>query len=69
METINAKFCSQCGNGLPLNVAFCPICGAKLASHTATSASCADGSVLDKSNEESGNKLQYGKSLDNLKPL
>ena len=27
METIKAKFCSQCGNSLPPNAAFCPICG------------------------------------------
>ena len=24
------KFCSQCGNRLPLNAAFCPMCGKKI---------------------------------------
>lgn len=30
METVKAKFCSQCGNRLPPNAAFCPICGKKI---------------------------------------
>ena len=30
METVKAKFCSQCGNRLPANVVFCPACGGKL---------------------------------------
>ena len=31
METVKAKFCSQCGNSLPANAVFCPACGAKIA--------------------------------------
>ena len=30
METVKAKFCSQCGNSLPTNAVFCPACGVKI---------------------------------------
>ena len=66
METAKAKFCSQCGNGLPPNAAFCPKCGAKVefASQTTASAPIVDEGAPANNNGAPENELKHGRSLD-----
>ena len=66
METNNRpKFCSQCGNGLPPNAAFCPKCGSKIefASQATASAPCVDEGALA-NNSAPDNELKRGRPLD-----
>ena len=57
METNNnPKFCSQCGNALPSDAAFCPNCGAKIGLSSASAGGQASAPCADGENRQSTNK-------------
>ena len=66
METNNRpKFCSQCGNGLPPNAAFCPKCVSKIefaSQATASAPSVDEGAFANNSAPDT--ELKRGRSLD-----
>ena len=54
METVKAKFCSQCGNSLPANAVFCSACGGRLKS-----------GELDENLTEEDTEQEYEESEEN----
>ena len=74
METVKAKFCSQCGNSLPPNAAFCPICGKKVDSRCGVGSeesldSGQSGAREQSTDAEIGNKAEAQDQEETLSPF